>query len=181
MLREANTSMNLVGPATLGDFRRRHVIDSLQLLWFSSGEARVWVDLGSGAGLPGLVLAIAMKGRAGARVHLVESLAKKCRFLETVAQALSLPAEVHNARAESLRIKADIVTARACAPLPRLLGYARTFIELGARGLFLKGERAENEIAEARRTWRFDVDIRHSLSDPSGRLLSITSLAPVGG
>lgn len=177
MLRAANREMNLVGAASLNDFRRRHFYDSAQLLWFSSAETRVWADLGSGAGLPGLVLAIALKGRAGARVHLIESVAKKCRFLEEVIRALELPAEVHNARAESLRLDVEIVTARACAPLTRLLYFAQPYISRRARGLFLKGEGAEGEIAEARRTWVFDAEVCPSLSDSRGRVISIGTLA----
>ena len=90
MLATANTQMNLVGGSTLGDFWRRHFIDSAQLAWFAPG-ARVWADLGSGAGLPGIILAILMKARAGGHVHLVESMAKRARFLAGVGAALDLP------------------------------------------------------------------------------------------
>lgn len=178
MLVAANAGMNLVGAATLQDFWRRHVLDSAQLLKVAP-TARVWADLGSGAGLPGVVLAILLKGEGRPRVHLVESVTKKCGFLADVAAALSLPVEIHNARAETLRLKVEVVTARACAPLTRLLGFAAPFLTRGALGLFLKGETLEDEIALAQKTWRFSSEILPSLSDPRGRVLSVRDLARV--
>ncbi|MFI4973778.1 MAG: 16S rRNA (guanine(527)-N(7))-methyltransferase RsmG [Caulobacterales bacterium] len=176
MLREWNQRLNLVGASTLDQFWRRHVVDSAQLRWWAP-EARVWADLGSGAGVPGLVLAILLKGAPGAQVHLIESVAKRCRFLEAVAGTLDLPATVHNARAESLALEADAVTARACAPLGRLLGFAKPYLDRGATGVFLKGQDADREIAEARQGWRFDCRQEASLSDPRGRVLFIERLA----
>ena len=178
-LAEANQHMNLVGASTLGQFWERHFVDSAQLLWVLP-EAQVWADLGSGAGLPGVVLAILLKGRPGARVHLIESMAKRCRFLSEVVEALTLPVEIHNVRAETLALKVEVVTARACAPLARLLGYAEPFFARGATGLFLKGADVETEITEARKSWRYTAETRVSLSDPRGRLLSIKELSRVG-
>jgi 16S rRNA (guanine527-N7)-methyltransferase len=146
------------------------------LLWFEPKALR-WADLGAGAGFPGLVLAILLKGREGAKAHLVESMAKRCRFLAQVTEALDLPVEVHNARAESLGLQVDVVTARACAPLTRLLAFAEPTFKRGARGLFLKGQEVDREVAEARKMWRFTADARESLSDPRGRILSIPELA----
>jgi 16S rRNA (guanine527-N7)-methyltransferase len=177
-LTEANRAMNLVGESTLADFWGRHFVDSAQLLWVEP-SALIWADLGSGAGLPGLVLAILLKGRPGACVHLIESMTKRCRFLAEVTEALDLPAVVHNARAESLDLEVEVVTARACAPLDRLLTYARPYLSRGAKGLFLKGAEVEAEITEARRNWRFQARTRPSLSDARGRLLSIEELARV--
>ena len=179
LLVQANQTMNLVGASTLGEFWRRHFVDSAQLLWFAP-STRVWADLGSGAGLPGLVLAVLLKGRPGARVHLVESMAKRCRFLGEVVDALALPAVVHHTRAETLKLDVEMVTARACAPLDRLLGYAQPYFERGARGLFLKGAEVETEIGEAKKTWRFRAETKVSLSDPRGRLLWIEEPARVG-
>jgi 16S rRNA (guanine527-N7)-methyltransferase len=176
---DANQHMNLVGGSTLLHFWQRHFVDSAQLLWVSP-DSSVWADLGTGAGLPGVVLAILLKGRPGAQVHLIESMAKRCRFLSDVVVALSLPAVVHNARAESLDIKVDTVTARACAPLDRLLGHAWPYFARGAGGLFLKGADVETEIAEARKTWRFKAKTLISLSDNRGRLLSIEELSRGG-
>jgi 16S rRNA (guanine527-N7)-methyltransferase len=179
LLTAANQKMNLVGDSTLTEFWRRHFVDCAQLLWFSP-STRVWADLGSGAGLPGLVLASLLKARPGARVHLVESMAKRCRFLAEVVDALALPAVVHHARAETLKLEVEIVTARACAPLERLLSYAEPWFNQGARGLFLKGAAVDGEIIEARKTWRFKAGTEISLSDPRGRVLFIEELSRAG-
>lgn len=175
LLARAGTTMNLVGRSTLADFWERHFIDSAQLAWFAP-EARIWADLGSGAGLPGIVLAILMEGRPGGHVHLVESVAKRARFLSDVTAALDLPVTVHHARAESLKLAVDVVTARACAPLVRLLGFAEPYMARGARGLFLKGAAAQGEITAARGAWRFRAETRQSLSDTRGQVLSVTEL-----
>jgi 16S rRNA (guanine527-N7)-methyltransferase len=176
MLVDWNARMNLVGAASLDDYWSRHVFDSAQLLAHGP-QARIWVDIGAGAGFPGLVLAILLKGVRGAKVHLVESRAKPCRFLEAAAAALALPAEVHNARAEDISLKADVVTARAVAPLVKLLGFARPYLAKRATGLFLKSEGVEAEIAEARKAWRFTYDVSPSASDSRGRILKVEGLA----
>jgi 16S rRNA (guanine527-N7)-methyltransferase len=173
-----NERMNLVGPATLAEFWNRHAWDSAQLLRLAS-EALTWADLGAGAGLPGLVLAILGKGRPGFHVHLVESMAKRCRFLSEVVAELGLPATIHNARAENLELAVDIVTARACAPLARLLGYARPYLQKGATGLFLKGQDVASELEEATRYWDFQAEIAPSLSDERGRIVIVRRLRRV--
>lgn len=141
-LTEANAVMNLVGPDSLPDFWNRHAWDSAQLLNFAP-DALTWADLGAGAGFPGVVLTILLKGRPGAHVWLIDSLGKRCRFLQEIVDALDLPATVLNGRAEAQSVTCDIVTARAVAPMERLLGYAQPYFERGAQGLFLKGEKAE--------------------------------------
>jgi 16S rRNA (guanine527-N7)-methyltransferase len=176
LLAEWNEKMNLFGPATLEVFWNRHAWDSAQLLKLAPPEALVWADLGAGAGLPGLVLAILGKGRPGFHIHLVESMAKRCRFLTEVVQALDLPATVHNERAENLQLAVDIVTARACAPLARLLGYARPYLKTGALGLFLKGQDVAAELEEASRSWELEADTIPSLSDPRGQIVRVRRL-----
>ena len=114
-LGEANAVMNLVGPDSLPDFWNRHAWDSAQLLQ-TAPAARSWADLGAGAGFPGMVLAILLKGRSDARVWLIDSLGKRCRFLQEAVDALALSATVINGRAEDQTIKCDVVTARAVAP-----------------------------------------------------------------
>jgi 16S rRNA (guanine527-N7)-methyltransferase len=178
LLAEWNERINLVGPSALAEFWGRHAFDSAQLLRLAP-DALTWADLGAGAGFPGMVLAILLKGRPGAKVHLVESMTKRCRFLEAAVQALDLPAEVHNARAESLSIKVDIVTARACAPASRLFEFAWPWMRKGARGLFLKGQDIEAELAEATTSWDFDARLEPSLSNPAGRVLELRRLARV--
>lgn len=174
MLEEGNAVMNLVGPASLPEFWNRHAMDSAQLLPLAP-KAKTWADLGAGAGLPGVILAILLKDAPGAKIWLIDSQTKRTRFLDKVVSALSLPAEVVNARAETLDLKVDVVTARACAPLDKLLDFARPYRVRGAEGLFLKGEKAEEEILEAKRRHRFDADILPSQSDPRGRILRIRS------
>ena len=172
LLAQWNGRMNLVGPSALQAFWGRHAYDSAQLIDLAPG-ALTWADLGAGAGFPGIVLAILLKGRPGARVHLVESVAKRCRFLEAAVESLDLPAEVHCARAESLRLTVDIVTARACAPLTRLLEFAKPYMDRGAAGLFLKGRGIEAEVREALASWTFEATLTPSRSDPSGRIVTI--------
>lgn len=170
-----NENMNLVGPATLETFWNRHALDSAQLLKLAP-EALTWADLGAGAGLPGVVLAIMGKGRAGFHVLLVESMAKRCRFLSEVVAALDLPATVVNDRAENLSRPVDIVTARACAPLRRLLGFAEPWMQAGAEGLFLKGQDVVSEMEEATRYWKYEAEVLPSLSDPRGRIVRVRRL-----
>jgi 16S rRNA (guanine527-N7)-methyltransferase len=179
LLAARNEQMNLVGPSALAEFWSRHVLDSVQLLDHQPA-AKSWADVGAGGGFPGIVLAIFLKGVPGARVHLVESMAKRCRFLQEVVDALHLPAVVHNARAENLDLSpVEVVTARACAPFPRLLGYVAPFMRKGAVGLFLKGGNAATELEEAARQWRFDARLMESRSDPSGRIVRLEKLSRV--
>jgi 16S rRNA (guanine527-N7)-methyltransferase len=177
-LAEWHEQMNLVGPSALAEFWLRHALDSAQLLDLAPGALR-WVDIGSGAGFPGIVLAILLKDRPGGLVHLVESVTKRCRFLEAVVGELKLPAKVHNARAEALRLRADVVAARACAPLVRLFGYARPYLERGAVGLFLKGQDVASELEAATISWRFRADLIESRSHTEGRIVRVERLQHV--
>lgn len=178
LLAEWNERMNLVGPSALAEFWLRHALDSAQLLMIAP-KALVWADLGAGAGFPGLVLAILLKGRKSAHVHLVESMAKRCRFLSAVVEALDLPATVHNARAEDLTLKVHVVTARALAPLVKLLGYARPYLRRNVVALFLKGQDVEVELEEATRYWKFQAELTPSLSSDQGRIVQLKRLARV--
>lgn len=178
LLAEWNEVMNLVGPLTIATYWTRHALDSSQLLNLAP-EAKTWADLGAGAGLPGVVLAILLKGQDGAKVHLVESMTKRCRFLEVAAKALDLPVEIHNVRAEALKLKVDVVTARACAPMTKLLGFAEPYLYQGATGLFLKGQDVAAELDEASKAWNFASDLSISLSDPRGRIVQVKRLSRV--
>jgi 16S rRNA (guanine527-N7)-methyltransferase len=174
-LTQANAVMNLVGPDSIADFWNRHAFDSAQLLDLAP-EARTWADLGAGAGFPGVVLAILLKGRPEAHVYLIDSLQKRCRFLQAIVDDLDLPATVIWGRAEEQSITVDVVTARAVAPLDKLLGYAQPYFARGAQGLFLKGEKAEAELQEARKVWHIEGDLSVSRSDPRGRILNVRKL-----
>jgi 16S rRNA (guanine527-N7)-methyltransferase len=156
----------------------RHIADSLQLLEIVP-EAKTWVDLGSGAGFPGLVLAIAGAER-GLRVHLVESNDRKCAFLRQVARLTGAPAEVHAERLEKVVPefvgKADVVTARALASLSQLLSWTAPLLKAGTVGLFPKGRDLSVELTEARKHWSFAADIRPSRTDSAAGIVRIASL-----
>ena len=178
LLTRWSSRVNLVGRNTLADLWRRHFLDSAQLRAFISDQARAVVDIGSGAGFPGLVLAVL--GVPG--VELIEADGRKCAFLREAARIAEAPVMLREARAESLPPRAcDIVTARACAPLSALLELAARFIGPETRCLFLKGERVEEEVAEARAGWRMRVSTRPSLADPRGVILCLDEVARAGG
>lgn len=178
LLAEWNEKLNLVGPSALEAFWPRHAWDSAQLLRVAP-EAKTWADLGAGAGFPGLVLAILLKDTPGAHVHLVESLGKRCRFLEAVVGTLNLHATVHNARAEALSLQVDAVTARAVAPMAKLLGFAEPYLKRGAVGLFLKGQDVASELTEATRYWKFELELTPSLSSSQGQIVRVKGLSRV--
>jgi 16S rRNA (guanine527-N7)-methyltransferase len=177
-LRRWQAIKNLVGPATLDQIWDRHIVDSLQLLDLAP-DAGTWLDLGAGAGFPGLVLAIAGAER-GLQVHLVESNSRKCAFLRHIARLTGAPAKVHEARLETVVPdfvgKADVVSARALASLPMLLDWTEPLLKAGTMGLFPKGRDAEIELTEARKKWTFEAEILPSLTDPEARILRITSI-----
>jgi len=177
-LRRWQAIKNLVGPATLDQIWDRHIVDSLQLLDLAP-EARTWVDLGSGAGFPGLVLAIAGQER-GLAVHLVESNSRKCAFLRQIARLTEAPATVHEVRLETVIPgfvgKADVVSARALASLTQLLEWTEPMLKAGTIGLFPKGRDVESELTEARKKWTFEADILPSRTDSEARILRITSI-----
>lgn len=177
-LTEANAVMNLIGPDTLPDVWNRHIWDSAQLLE-QAPEAQTWADLGAGAGFPGIVLAIMLKTQPKSHVWLIDSLGKRCRFLQEVVDGLSLRATVLNGRAEDNAVTVEVVTARAVAPMEKLLGYAQPYLQRGATGLFLKGEKAEAEVAEARKVWQFKSNLSVSRSDPRGRIVSVRGISRV--
>ena len=164
--------INLVGAATLRDPWRRHMLDSAQLAPLVPAGARL-ADLGSGAGFPGLVLAILRDGP----VHLIESDSRKAAFLREAVRVTGAPAQVHNARAERLDLKADIVAARACAPLDRLLGLALPLLAPGGFCLFLKGAQVEEEVSEARAAWKMVLRRHRSRSAPDGVVLEVSGLS----
>ena len=167
--------INLVGPGQLDEYWRRHALDSAQLLNLAP-EAKTWIDLGSGAGFPGLVLACCLKGVEGARVDLVESNVKKAAFLREAIRSTGAPARVRLERADQAAAAGgtyDVVTARAFAPLTRIIDDAAVLLQKGAIGLFLKGESIDSEITEAGSRWALTYQILPSLSDPRGRIVRV--------
>jgi 16S rRNA (guanine527-N7)-methyltransferase len=177
-------STSLVAASTLPQLWSRHFADSAQLLALAQ-NARLWLDLGSGAGFPGLVVAILEAGRPGFRMHLVESSRKKCAFLAEVARETEAPVEIHAMRIEELaeetpRLMPDVVSARALAPLPRLFELASPFFGPQTRGLFLKGEEAEAEIEAARQGWDFHARLHRSVTSARSHIVAIAELWPRG-
>jgi 16S rRNA (guanine527-N7)-methyltransferase len=177
LLAQWGPRINLVAPSTLRDPWRRHFLDSAQLYPLVPAGASSVIDLGSGAGFPGLVLAI--MGISG--VELVESDARKCAFLREAARVATAAVTIRNTRIESVPADAvAVVTARGCAPLNRLLSYSQRFIGPGTVCLFPKGEQAGQEVAVAQQEWDFD-DTRHpSRTDPRGVVLCLSRVRPRG-
>jgi 16S rRNA (guanine527-N7)-methyltransferase len=175
LLAKWQAKINLVGPATLPDLWRRHFLDSAQLLFPLPGSAGTLADLGSGAGFPGLILAIMTDWR----VHLLDSDQRKCAFLRQVALDCGVldRVTIHAKRIEQVAgIAADVVTARACAPLDELLKLAAPLVGEKGTCLFLKGAQAEEELTAAERHWTMRLDKRGSITDPAGNVLIITQL-----
>jgi 16S rRNA (guanine527-N7)-methyltransferase len=173
LLEEWQQKVNLVSRSTLPHLWNRHFEDSLQLLPFLPQKKASLIDLGSGAGFPGLVLAIA--GPKTLTVTLIESDLKKCLFLENVSRETFSRVTILRERIESLEqeIKGDVITARGLSPLPMLLGYAVPHMKRDAICLFLKGKGVEKEIHEAQKKWEFDLEIFPSMTDSRGRILKI--------
>lgn len=170
--------INLISHASLPAIWDRHVLDSAQLYCHAPAGWTHWVDLGSGGGFPGLVIAILAAGdRGDSRITLVESDQRKAAFLQTAASTLELPVRVSAARIEHLPpLAADVVSARALAPLPTLLAYCARHLSPMGTALLPKGQRAEDEIAAARKLWHFDLTVHSGQVDPATRLLQIESL-----
>lgn len=172
LLDEWQERMNLVGAATLPEIWTRHFADSAQLVELAKPGS--WLDIGAGAGFPGLVAALLGAGP----VHLVESTAKKARFLETVAAELALKeVTVHSARVEAMpAFPVATITARACAPLARLFEWGSRFAQADTTWLLPKGESVEDELADARRSFAFHVKQVPSRTDPRGRIVVATDV-----
>jgi 16S rRNA (guanine527-N7)-methyltransferase len=172
--------INLVAPSTIPTLWTRHIADSLQLLTILP-QAKRWVDLGSGAGFPGLVLAAALADRDGASVHLVESNAKKAAFLREASRALRLPAIVHAERIEDFvrhfGEPVHAVTARALAPLVTLLELAEPLLKTGAQGLFPKGQDVDAELTEASKCWNIETELVPSKTNSRSSIVVVQRLS----
>jgi 16S rRNA (guanine527-N7)-methyltransferase len=180
-LRRWQSVKNLVGPGTLSEVWTRHIADALQLRDLAP-DAERWLDLGAGAGLPGLVLAIAGHERPGFRVDLIESNARKCAFLTETARLTEAPAKVHNARIEqaiSTHEGVTVVCARALAPLTQLLAWAEPLLTTGTIGLFPKGRDVQSELTDAAQRWRFDYELVPSRTESEARIVRVTTLSRV--
>ncbi|MEZ5911129.1 MAG: 16S rRNA (guanine(527)-N(7))-methyltransferase RsmG [Paracoccaceae bacterium] len=181
LLKKWNPAINLVSASTLPEFHKRHILDSAQLFSLRPADARRWVDLGSGGGLPGLVVAIlAADAAPGMETVLIESDARKAAFLNTVIRELSLSARVICGRIEAVAPQSgDVVSARALAPLDRLLGYGARHMAPGGTALFPKGANHEAEVAMALETWTFSLQKYPSMADPRAAILKIGDITRV--
>ncbi len=165
--------INLVAPASMGDVWRRHILDSAQLYRLLPPETSTLVDLGSGAGLPGLILALL----GVPDVHLVESDLRKAAFLREAARQTGTKLTIHAKRIEAApAIQADIVTARALARLANLIDHAQRFLKPAGTCYFLKGALLADELTEARESWHMEVSEFPSLSDASGVIVKLESI-----
>jgi 16S rRNA (guanine527-N7)-methyltransferase len=170
---------NLVAPSTVPQLWTRHIADSLQLLPLAP-NTRSWIDVGSGGGFPGLVIACALASQPGTSVHLVEANAKKAAFLREAQRVTEAPARVHGERMEEFAKHfaggMDVVCARAVSPLKSLLGLTFPLLQSGAVGLFPKGKNAEDELREASIYWKMNATLVVSRTDPAGRIIVIRDL-----
>jgi 16S rRNA (guanine527-N7)-methyltransferase len=175
---------NLIARSTVPVIWTRHIADSLQLVDLAP-QAKVWADLGSGAGFPGIVIACALAETQGAKVHLVESIGKKAAFLREAVQATGAPAIVHAMRIEDFVDKPpesiDVVTARALAPLPNLLALAYPLLKTSASALFPKGQDVGSELTEAAKYWKIQSNLVRSRTDQRAQILIVRALEPQRG
>ena len=179
LLLQWQNKTNLIASSTIPTIWTRHIADSLQLLALVP-DAKCWVDLGAGAGFPGLVIACAFADKAGARVHLVESNAKKAAFLREAARHAGAPALVHAVRIEdfvkNFKQRPDVVSARALAPLEVLLELAHPLLKTGAKGLFPKGQDVDAELTQASKCWSMDVELVPSKTNLQARIVVVRGL-----
>ena len=176
LLLEWQARTNLVAPSTLPNLWTRHISDSLQLLSLAP-SAKVWLDLGSGGGFPGVVLACALAETPGATVHLVERIAKKAAFLREAIRVTASPGTVHLAGigdiVDRLAGSIDCVTARAVAPLHKLVGFVEPLVRQGAKALFLKGQDVEAELTEATKYWNIQPKLHSSRTGGHGWIVEL--------
>lgn len=180
LLRKWQRSINLIANSTLDDVWNRHFWDSAQLVRLAPSGTMRWLDLGSGGGFPGLVIAIMLRERSGFSMQLVESDQRKCVFLKEVVRLTEAPVTVHACRIESFEPSPgwlpEVISARALAPLEKILQWASPFWGKDTIGLFLKGEGAAEELTESVKNWIFEHEAIASQSDPSGTVLKLWGL-----
>lgn len=181
LLRLWNSKINLVAPSTIEDLWSRHFIDSAQLYDLAANSVEHWADLGSGGGFPGLVIAILAQGEAmPLRITLVESDARKSAFLRTVLRETGVAASVITERAENVPpLDASVVSARALAPMAKLLTFAHRHLAQDGVALLPKGQNWEKEVRDAQSAWRFSYRIDKSVLEQNSVILSVTGVGRV--
>lgn len=179
LLKKWSAKINLVAPATLKDAETRHFEDSLQVANLCPHGAKTWVDLGSGGGFPGAVVAIALADK-GVEVTLVESDQRKATFLRTVSRETKTPFKIIAKRIEDVNpLGADVVSARALAPLGMLLAFAERHAAQNGTSLFMKGANWRDEVLDAEKKWRFTCEVHKSVTHPDAAVLEIGGLSRV--
>lgn len=181
LVRKWNPAINLVSKATLDELWTRHILDSAQLYFLAGERSGRWVDLGSGGGFPGLVVAILAAGEdAALDVTLVESDGRKAAFLATAARELGVKAKISSDRIEAIApLQADILSARALAPLGQLLAYADRHLAPDGRAILPKGANHEEELSIARQEWDFHYEMLDSVTDEKARIFAIRGISRV--
>lgn len=169
--------INLIGPKTVDDMWRRHFQDSAQLIGVLETRPKSWLDFGSGAGFPGMVVALLLADDPAFTMHLVESNGKKASFLREVARETGAPVTVHGVRVETLELdNLDVVSARACSALPKLLDYAEPFCSQDTVLLFPKGQDVDQELTLIPKYWSMALKKFPSHTDPSASIIRIQEL-----
>jgi 16S rRNA (guanine527-N7)-methyltransferase len=171
---------NLIAPSTLSQIWTRHILDSLQLIDHAPSSTRRWLDLGSGGGFPALVIGIQLSGREGASIDLVESNGRKCAFLNQIVRLLDLPARIHAVRIEDFMSRPDlpdydVISARALAPLPVLIGWSGKLLTRGSIGLFPKGQDVASELTACGKSTTVKLELLPSLTDDTARIVRATA------
>ncbi|NOX72855.1 MAG: 16S rRNA (guanine(527)-N(7))-methyltransferase RsmG [Alphaproteobacteria bacterium] len=178
LLQKWNPVINLVSRSTIKGIWHRHFLDSAQLWELRPQNATTWLDLGSGAGFPGLVIAVLAKGEESSlTMSLVESDARKSAFLLNASQIVDTPVIIYTKRAEDLESEPfDVISARAFAPLVSIFEYSERFLKENTVLLLPKGKNHELELTEARKYWTFELQKTQSVTDPDGVILKIEGL-----
>lgn len=176
LLHKWQKSINLISPASLSALWPRHMLDSAQLVELAPAHVKSWMDIGSGGGFPGMVVAILMANNPEFHMNLVESDSRKSIFLREAARLTGAPVTVHTVRIEELSsgaLQPDVISARALASMSQLLAYSVPFFRQGTTGLFLKGAGYAEELTEAKKDWIFSSEAFPSRSDETGVVLKI--------
>lgn len=178
LVKEWNMKFNLIAKSSVNDIWNRHIVDSLQLCQFLRSTDKLLYDFGSGAGFPGIVLAIAAEELyPNLSIKLVESIKKKANFLNVVKNTLNLNVDIINDRIENIKCNnVDVISSRALASLTKLFEYSLPFCSLKTRLIFPKGNKWNEEVIEAQKQWLFDFDVAKSITDETGHILNICNL-----
>lgn len=176
LLNKWQKAINLVSKTTLPDVWNRHILDSYQILGHAPIQNGVWVDMGSGAGFPALIVAMA----TDFDVHIIESDTRKCQFMREVSRETSSKVTIHSKRIENIEpFEADIISARALASLEKLLNFSAPFSTEKTTHLYLKGQDVDVELTNAAKCWRMDAIKHPSLSSSEGSVLELRNVRPL--